>query len=105
MLIPQKLDRTTAEDKLNAADTARVMQAIDPTYTPGRMRRAAGFKRTQAQVSGTIPLGCGVFVKRDCGRIVMYANANGDVYSQPGDGSVDCSGPLDDWTGHGQPAT
>lgn len=105
ILVPQRLDRTTAEDKLDYTSTARVMQAIDCATTPGRMRRASGYKRTQAQASNTIPLGVGVFTKRDCGKIVMYENANGDVYSQPGDGSAFCAGPLDDWNGHGSPAT
>ncbi len=105
VLIPVRLDRNTAEDKIDSTNTARVLQAIDPLFAPGRLRRAAGLKRTQGQASAGTVMGCGVFVQRDCGRVVMYSNAVGDIYAQPGDGSADCAGPLDDWAGHGQPAT
>ena len=105
VLIPVKLDRNLAEEKLDPQTTARELQSVDVTYTPGRARRGPGFKRTQIPPIAGRVLGCAVWTRRDCTRIVVYQSSLGDLYSAPGDGSVGCTGPLDAWDGHLIPST
>lgn len=103
--LPSRLERNVAPEKL-PPDAARSMQACDPTYQPGRLRRADGMMRTQVAPvvrSGTVTAvtSVAVFTRRDCTRQLVYSDTGGTVRLSSGDGTLDCAGPLNDWTGGG----
>ncbi len=107
--LPSRLERNVAPEKL-PPDAARVMQCVDPTYQPGRVRRADGMMRTQVMpvtrsASSTAVTSVAIFMRRDCTRELVYTDTAGTVRLTAGDGTLDCAGPLNDWTGGVSPGS
>lgn len=98
-ILPRKLDLNSAPEQL-APDAARALQNIDIDYLAGRMRRGAGYQRSQVSAVASFDVrSCFVAVRSDCTRILFYGDTGGVEQATPGDGSTNCSGPLPDWAG------
>ncbi len=97
---PFKLERTTFVAK-TPEGAARVLQNTDMQSTPGRLKRGRGYCRSD-EVSGSASIitACGVFVRRDCRKVLVDASAAG-TWRASGPTTIDtavvgagCIGPM-----------
>lgn len=102
-VMPVELNRVVSQNQLETYQ-ARISQNLDLLWFEMRMRRGGGIARNQLNGQSVTVLNAFVWTSRQCKQGVL-SYTNGTIVNTPGDGTVNCTGPLPLWsdaTGSGQ---